>query len=224
MRSEPNDRLSAPTSAALSANGIAGLAQLAKADGYAREVQRPGWDFAVEIAGLHAAGLTNSDLRWLACKGYVEHAVETTLAGSEARTFEREGRLTFGPATCFVLTESGAAFLRGSAAPADGPADRKGSARPGSPHWDAARRLLCVGGKVVKQFRVPAANQELILAAFEESGWPPHLDDPLPPVADLECKRRLGDAISRLNRNQRHRLIRFRGDGSGRGLRWELLR
>jgi hypothetical protein len=230
MRSEPNGWLSESTPATLAANMIAGLGQLLKADDYAREVQRPGWDFAVEIASLHAAGLTNSDLRWLVCKGYVEHAVETTLAGSEARTYEREGRLTFSPGTCFVLTPGGAAFMRQPAPPAAaGPeptnrgADGKGPAPPGIPHWDAACRVLCVGGKVVKQFRVPAANQELILAAFEELGWPPHLDDPLPPVADLECKRRLRDTTSRLNHNQRHRLIRFHGDGSGRGLRWELL-
>ena len=45
-----------------------------------------------------------------------------------------------------------------------------------------------VGDRVVKQFRVPAGNQELILAAFEEMGWPPHIDDPLPPVHDLDPK------------------------------------
>ena len=67
-------------------------------------------------------------------------------------------------------------------------------------------------------------NQELILAAFEESGWPPRLDDPLPPVPDMDSKRRLRDATARLNGNQKRRLIRFHGDGSGRGLCWEFLR
>jgi hypothetical protein len=74
----------------------------------------------------------------------------------------------------------------------------------------------------VKRFRVPALNQELILAAFEEEGWPPHLDDPLPQEANTDPKQRLQDTIKRLNRHQVNRLIHFRGDGSGTGILWEL--
>ena len=92
------------------------------------------------------------------------------------------------------------------------------------PHWDHDCRELRFGSYLVKQFKVPAENQELILSAFEEEGWPPHLDDPLPPRPELDSKQRLHDAINRLNRNQKRRLIRFHGDGNGQGLRWELLR
>ena len=83
------------------------------------------------------------------------------------------------------------------------------------PHWDAATRVLRVGERVVKQYRVPAAAQEAILAAFQEEGWPPHLDDPLPPVRDGYPKDRLRDAIRHLNANQKNRRLRFRGDGTG---------
>jgi hypothetical protein len=100
--------------------------------------------------------------------------------------------------------------------------DGNGAAHLARPRWDPECRVLLVGGRVVKQFRVPAGNQELILAAFEEMGWPRHIDDPLPPVHDLDPKQRLRDTISRLNRNQKQRLIRFHGDGNGRGLRWSL--
>jgi hypothetical protein len=77
---------------------------------------------------------------------------------------------------------------------------------------------------LVKQFRLPALNQELILAAFEEEAWPPHIDDPLPNALGQDPKQRLHDTIKRLNRHQVNRLIRFRSDGTGSGIIWELWR
>ena len=91
------------------------------------------------------------------------------------------------------------------------------------PAWDAVRRELRLGGLLIKRFRVPALNQQLILAAFEELGWPQGIDDPLPPTADKHPKERLHEAIDRLNRSQQNRLIRFRGDGTGEGILWELI-
>ena len=81
-----------------------------------------------------------------------------------------------------------------------------------------------MGGIVVKQFKVPALNQERILAAFEEEGWPVHIDDPLPPHPEQDPKRRLHDTINSLNRNQKKPLIQFLGNGNGQGIRWELSR
>ena len=81
-----------------------------------------------------------------------------------------------------------------------------------------------MGDIVVKQFKVPALNQERILAAFEEEGWPVHIDDPLPPHPEQDPKRRLHDTINSLNRNQKNPLIRFLGNGNGQGIRWELSR
>ena len=66
---------------------------------------------------------------------------------------------------------------------------------------------------LIKEFKVPAKNQELILAAFEEQNWPEGIDDPLPPSGEIEPKRRLHDAIIRLNRSHKKRLIRFGGNG-----------
>jgi hypothetical protein len=91
------------------------------------------------------------------------------------------------------------------------------------PRWDPATRVLRVGGHIVKQYRVPSSTQEAILDAFQEEGWPHHLDDPLPPVHDGYPKDRLRDAIRHLNANQKNRLIRFRGDGTGQGILWELI-
>jgi hypothetical protein len=90
------------------------------------------------------------------------------------------------------------------------------------PHWDSKLRHLRWNGCLIKEFQEPAANQETILAAFEEEGWPPHIDDPLPQSPEIDPKRRLQDAIKRLNRSQVHRLIKFRSDANGSGIGWEL--
>jgi hypothetical protein len=90
------------------------------------------------------------------------------------------------------------------------------------PRWDSLRRELKVDGQIVKRFRLPAANQESVLAAFEEEGWPPRIYDPLPP-RDAQCpKRRLHETIKALNRSRLARIIRFCGDGTGEGILWEL--
>jgi len=51
-----------------SLNLCAGLDILTKAYQCAGELGRSAWDFAVELATLRAAGLTETNLRWLVCK------------------------------------------------------------------------------------------------------------------------------------------------------------
>jgi hypothetical protein len=89
------------------------------------------------------------------------------------------------------------------------------------PKWDSERRELRLTGKLVKQFKWPAINQETILAAFQEEGWPRRIDDPLSPAPEIDPKRRLHDTIKCLNRNQKNLLLHFRGDGTGEGVYWE---
>jgi hypothetical protein len=80
---------------------------------------------------------------------------------------------------------------------------------------------LSFGRFLVKRFRQPAPSQEVILTAFQEEEWSSRIDDPLPPQFQQCAHQRLLDTIKNLNRNQRHRLIRFEGDGTGRGVRWK---
>ena len=82
-------------------------------------------------------------------------------------------------------------------------------------------RELWLGGVLVKAFRQPAINQVTILAAFQEEGWPHHIDDPLPGGDNVDSQDRLHDAIRRLNQ-QKVSLIRFLSDGLGKGILWEL--
>jgi hypothetical protein len=198
----------------------AGLGKLWRAYNYAREVACDPWDFAVEIQDLRAADLDNSDFRWLVCKGYVEHAGEVRGPSADRRAYRPTGRLHFCKRSCFVLTAAGADFVdqllarlavaNGTPEPTADPAS-KGRGRP---RWDRERQELTVGGVLVKRFKVPAVNQEMILAAFEEEGWPPRIDDPIPPKGDTEA-RRLHDTINSLNGCHLQTLIRFLGDGTG---------
>lgn len=216
--------------------GHEGISLLFEAYLYAMELGCDVWDFAVEIEYLHRAGCTGSEFRWLLSKGFVAHAIENTMPGESKRTFRHfEGSpgWTFSHRTCFVLTDAGLAFARdevGDLLP--WPLGRRqvvkrvqqasveGEPRP---WWDSQRRQLRLGDAIVKQFRVPASNQTRILAAFEEEGWPVRIDDPLPPNGEQKPKRRLHDTINSLNRSQKQHLIRFLGDGSGQGIRWELV-
>lgn len=192
----------------------AAMAMLLRAVQYSRERSVTPWEFAVELPSLRAAGLSSADLRWLLCQGYVEHAEECSLPEKEDRQFRQGGNI-LTERSCFILTEAG--LGRASAwLPIPMLPERRGDRSV--PKYHPELRELWFRGKMVKRFRVPAKNQELILAAFEEEGWPPHIDDPLPGKADLEPKKRLHDAIDRLNRNQK--LVRFLGNGTGRGVRW----
>ena len=170
---------------------------------YAQQLGRSRWEFAEEIDSLRQHGLANGDLRWLICNGFVEHGREITELGEEGRKFRADRGLCFSNETCFVLTAHGAAHVsRWLNDPADD-SDDNPNGLP-IPSWDSELQELTVGTTIIKRFKVPARNQETILAAFQEEGWPVFLDDPLPPLSEIDPKRRLHDTINSLNRNQFH--------------------
>lgn len=212
-----------------------GLGPLLAASRCAVDAHADLWSFAVEIDRLREAGLTDTHLRWLVFKGLVTHREEITLYGQQDRTFRDIGRLRFSSGSCFVLTPSGEELLAtagDSAQNGNGqllarmfPPSEPSSGLPTLfPRWDDQRKELWLDGLLVKRFRVQSPNQETILTAFQEDGWPPRIDDPLQPIANQCAKRRLHDAIKNLNRHQAHRVMRFTGDGSGEGVLWEATR
>ena len=212
----------------------AGLSACFEAYTYAEDLNRDFWDFAVEYSALRELSLSRSDLRWLVAKGLLDCAIETSSLLDSERTFQRTSRPLFSKRTCFVLTHCGVELTRRRYSHRAGREQYSNrTVEPASPHvlscgaklpqprWDRDRQILRIGQVVVKQFKVPAANQETVLAAFEEESWPPRIDDPLPPHREQSPKRRLQETIKSLNRNQKQLLIRFVGDGSGTGVRWE---
>ena len=204
----------------------AALALLQRALDCAMDAQAPPWDFALEIGQLYAAGLTITDLRWLVVKEFVEHADETSVHGSEHRSFTPSRGLTFLPTTCVLLTIKGAALAakEHAASPGEIPG-ANGKSHPQTslkPQWNAARRELSLGGRVIKQFHVPARNQELILSAFQQEDWPELIDDPLAGEIHIDPKTRLNDAIYRLNHKQLACLLRFHVNRHGSAVCWSL--
>ncbi len=220
-----------------------GLFLLRQAHDYAVELKRSSWDFAVEISSLQEAGLTNSDLRWLVCKGYALFGQEVTTVESTEREYQRGGPTTYSDRTCFVLSETGVRLARSlskdtpssthgqgdgrlllSVAQDAPPSSNGGEPDPSlAPRWDRDRHEFSVGGRLVKVFKLPSPNQEAVLMAFEEEDWPARIDDPLRRDPNIDPKRRLHDTIKGLNRNQKRHLIRFIGDGTGEGVGWELI-
>lgn len=210
------------------------LALLMDAATFAQDVGAETWQFSVEISALLRAGLTTNECRWLVAKGLAKHACEMTTPDAERRVFQPCTNLALPKRTCFVITERGMScateLLRSQSKRQSGdhqplnahlrPVAGKAESHAVMPTWDSDRQQLRVGRVIVKEFKVPAANQEAILAAFQEEGWCPRIDDPLAPKLNQDSKRRLHDTINSLNRNQKHALIRFSGDGKGEGVRW----
>jgi len=210
--------------------GSKALDLLLEARHYANLLGHDACDFALDFRALCSAGLSINDLRWLMCRHLLEHVKETTLAGDERRRFTPLGAMAFDRASCFTLSQAGVEFVlqpRISTSEKlpmlNGEASTRQSSDARIPTWDEQRQELRLGDKVVKRFTAPARNQQLILAAFEEEGWPTHVDDPLPPGSIDDPKRRLHDTIVSLNRHQQRALLRFAGDGKGEGIRWELV-
>lgn len=206
------------------------LQHLLRAYDYAQDVGRDRWEFAVELSELRRLGLSLADCRWLMCKNWVELARELGPRGDGVRQFRRHLGLSLGKHTCVVLSVNGVAVARSlvhrqAEVPARGFAvDPNKKLRRPLPNWDGQRRELCVGKILVKRYRLPSPNQQAILMALEEEGWPSRIDDPLPVVADLDAKQRLHDTIKNLNRHQHRRCLRFFGDGTGQGVCWEWIR
>ena len=86
------------------------------------------------------------------------------------------------------------------------------------PRWDSECRELWFREKLCKRFRQPAPNQTRLLGAFEESGWPPRMDDPIPPAGNLDQRQRLADTVRGLNKNG---VIQFELDGTTEGVIWK---
>ena len=87
------------------------------------------------------------------------------------------------------------------------------------PQWCKDRGVLLLGGQVARRVSRPdqATNVVRILDAFEEEGWPPRIDDPLPGGRN---QKRLHRTIAVLNPDTIG--MKFHADGSGEGIRWEL--
>jgi len=200
--------------------------RLFRAHQFAEECNRSPWEFAIEIRQLQRTGITTEEIRWLIGKNLVDHAEENSSLGQVTRTFQSSGGFRLSEKSCLILTEFGvcaAEYTIDSIRSKPVTASIDSENANVSPRWDTVRHELRLGNVLVKKFKWRAANQEAILNAFEEDGWPAHIDDPLTQDPNMNPKRRLSDAIKCLNRKQQNSLIRFCGDGTGEGVLWEFV-
>ena len=212
------------------------LLLLAEAHCLAEDAGSDPWDFAVDLDDLSRAGASKSAMRWLLARGFALQAVELNPLARGKRRFTPASRGGLNARSCFVATDDGLALadldnefadssaktprlsLRGVASP---DLSVRSKERLRRPFYDAMRHELHFGGQLIKRFRCPAPNQQLILAAFQQRAWIDRIDDPLPLSDDVCPQRRLNDSIRSLNRNQLCVALHFSGDGTGRGILWQ---
>jgi len=201
------------------------LTALGEASEYAKDLSSSLWEFGLRLEHARSMGVNDNDLRWMVKKGWITYRAED---GNEST----EGfAACFSRGTQFVISQTGTSIgnteISGSEHSRSnclvGPEINPWPGEPVLPCWDIDRRELLIYGRVVKRFRWPAPNQETVLSVFSEENWPARIEDPLSQGQGLDPKRRLGDTIKCLNRNQQENLIRFRGDGTGEGVFWEIL-
>ena len=198
-----------------------GVESLLVASRCAADVGQNEWWFAIEIQTLRQLGLVETHLRWLIGRKFLFHREEVPpeeLLGFDPydRQFRDACLYQFSERSCFVLTKAGLEFAK-MLSRADLPSRPVPTISPpvtAIPSWNLQRKELWVSECLVKRFRVHSPNQESVLEAFQEEGWPERIFDPLQPG-------RLPETIKSLNRHHRVPLIRFSGDGTGQGVLWE---
>jgi hypothetical protein len=189
----------------------------------------------VPLCRLHELGIPDDILLWMLFHDHIEHLHTSP---KRQRGTYRENRtpcqpaksLTFTAESCFALNDRGAEFADAFLADALLP-QFEGAFEDAwqklimgllVPAYHRDERVFTWGEHVLKRFRQPAVNQELVLISAEELDWPEWFDDPLHRKNGHNPKTLLHDTIKDLNRRQSEWLIHFKGDGSGRRIGWEL--
>jgi hypothetical protein len=86
------------------------------------------------------------------------------------------------------------------------------------PKWDKNTNQLWYKGQLVRDLSPRAIKARMIFAAFEEGGWPPQIDNPLPGGKNSS---KLRDAVRTMNEGLR--AIKFFCDGKAEGVTWQEL-
>jgi hypothetical protein len=197
----------------------------------AREQLRSPRSNPVPIDRLRRRGAGDDVLIWILYQGHCERLAvspEELTDSNSARLARDNLGLRSNPA--FALTESGEDFadrLLMSLLFSEGDEDFTRmwtmlNLGRFTPHYDTEHRVFSWGRQVIKCFRQPSPNQEIILSSAQELSWPDWFDDPLPRRGSTNAKVRLHDTIKDLNRRQQMALVQFKGDGTGTRVGWEL--
>ena len=178
------------------------------------------WENPVAWNVLRETGVNEFDLCWLLFQGHIAHYKPI------AKPTES---IHIDDTSCFAATAAGMCFIErflGCVIAPEPGADVDDAyemllLEPLPPRFDQQERMLLWGQHLVKCFRAPATNQELVVKSAEEMGWPDWFDDPLPRELGINPKQRLHDTIKDLNRRQKSAWLHFKGDGTGTRVGWE---
>lgn len=191
------------------ANVLRFVEELSNNHSFALSLGRSSWDFPVFFKDANSIGINECEIRALFHAGFIRLAVLDQ--GKELLETTALPRRPLHPHSLIVLKDQEATSFN------------LGCESVQKPVWDLHVRELHFNGKLVKKFKWSAFNQEAVLAAFEEEGWPSRIFDPLKPSSDTDTRRRLHDTIRCLNQRQQAKEISFHGDGTGEGVCWQVV-
>ncbi len=184
----------------------------------------------VSLSTFHRKGVLDHILLWMWYQGHVDYCQLARPHVHAHSLGTAQSNLLFAPCDSFWLTDHGDAFANIFLSNALFP-DRDdmfettwSSLLLGQllPSYDHENRIFHWGARLLKWFRQPAENQELVLCGEEELDWPTWMDDPLPRINGKNSKVRVHDTIKDLNRHQQiSELVHFRGDGTGTRIGWQ---
>jgi hypothetical protein len=208
---------------------VLGYGELLVARWQAQELRGPTPAAAVPYSRFRERRVPDVVLLWMMYQAHVEHLLPSPPGAGGTTALRPAASLQVGKASAFCLTDRGEEFGNDFLADALVPEDDGAFAEAWgrlllgtlAPNYDRENRVFAWGRHMLKCFRQPAVNQELILSAAEEQGWPPWFDDPLPRRGGANPKVLLHNTINDLNRRQSVYLVHFRGDGTGRRIGWE---
>lgn len=174
---------------------------------------------------LNGRGIGDEILFWMMYQAQIDHLRPHPMSSS----LQPVNSLRLDDASAFALTDVGEEFADSFLVTFLVPHDTRDRLAVWErllegtllPQYDDENRIFSWGRHILKCFRQPSKNQELILSAAEELRWPDWFDDPLVFVRDKNPKILLHDTIKDLNRRQTPYLIHFKGDGTGRRVGWE---
>jgi hypothetical protein len=187
---------------------------------------------AITLGTFRQSRIDQDILLWMLFRGHVQHLKATCPAKAKHRSPPKPAEsVILTDQSCFALNARGAAFADAFLVDALLP-QFEGAFEDAwhrlavgllLPTFQRDDRFLAWGEHIIKQFRQPALNQELILISAEELEWPEWFDDPLPRQNGKNPKVVLHDTIKDLNRRQTESLVHFKGDGSGRRIGWQFM-
>ena len=182
---------------------------------------------------LRRRGMNNTDYRWLVHRCWARLAREVKAGPGETRRFQydvgaidRPPHLPHAhPDGLLPVQSPGVGCRQEVARQPTGRLTRRPRSPGGAPLGRRPSRIAAGVAGIIKQFKKPSPNQEIILTVLEEEKWPARIDDPLTSSKAVDAKQPLCTIRSRISTGTRSIVSCgfMPEDGTGQGIRWEFV-